>query len=474
MKTKIAAVLILLMVIGSLGVPAKSLSHLATDVALTSCHVKSIEAKARCAKISVPEDWSTPDGKHISLYVAVVPPSGGQPSKAPLYVLAGGPGQAASTLGPNVDMGLAKARRGREVILVDQRGTGMSSPFDCPFSLDPDIKGGEYARSCLNSTNNQPEFYNSDAFMLDLDAVRKALGHEQINLLGGSYGTRAALLYLRKFPQNVRSIVLDAVAAPETAFFEQFHASAARALNKLFADCAADTDCKEAYPTLREQFSQVVSDLNQAPVIRHRPQTLEVTPDIFLNALRNALYSPLTTAQIPLVIDAAANGNFDPWSAIAGGMNSTYVDMSIGTMLSVLCGEELHTTSPQAISHAGRGGAFEGVSMDFWFDACAVWPHQVADEGYRDPVESDIPVLLLSGAQDPVTPPVFGDVAASRLSNSVHVVAPYGGHTIGAYSCVPRLIADFLDNLDPAAIDPGCLDDVTREPFIVSHYGPKP
>ncbi len=477
MNKIIAYVVCLLIVISSIASndDSNNPSSLASgDVNLTSCHIKNVETKARCANVSVPEDWSNPGGKHISLFLAVIPPSGGQASKAPLYLLAGGPGQAASTLGTYVDVGLERARRGREVVLLDQRGTGKSTPFGCTFSLDYDIKGDEFAKECLASTTNQPEFYNSAAFMQDLNAVREALGHDQINLLGGSYGTRAALLYLRKYPQHVRSVILDAVAAPETAFFEQFHASAARALNKLFADCTADADCQSTFPGLQMQFEQVLQTLSDTPLVRDMPEKLEITPDVFLNAVRNALYSPLTTAQLPLVIDAAATGNYAPWSAVAGSMNFTYLDMSIGTMLSVLCGEELNTTSPENIQRVGRGGAFEEVSMDFWFDACAIWPHQTAANDYREPVVSNVPALLLSGVQDPVTPPAFGHTAASRLNNSSHVVAPFGGHTIGSYGCVPKLVARFLDTLDPEAVDASCLDDLTREPFVLSAAGPKP
>ncbi len=464
----------MLLLTSSINASNNSFDSSQNPVELTSCHVKHIEAKARCATISVPEDWSDPDGKLITLYVAVIPPSGGQPAKTPLYVLAGGPGQAASTLGPNIEHGLTRARRGREIVLLDQRGTGMSTPFGCTFNLGEDIKGDEFARTCLTTTSNRPQFYNSDAFMQDLDAVRQKLGHDQINLLGGSYGTRAALLYLRDYPQHVRSVVLDAVAAPETAFFEQFHASAGRAIEKLFADCAADSDCQETYPNLETQFEQVLQTLVDKPVEMFLPEKLEVTSDVFLNAIRNALYSPLTTSQIPLVIDAAASGNFAPWSAIAGAMNGTYSDMSIGTMLSVLCGEELDAISPESIRKAGQGSPFETVSMEFWFDACANWPHIDASKNYRDPVESNVPALLLSGDQDPVTPPGFGATAATRLSNSIHIVAPFGGHTIGGYGCVPELIATFLDDLDSKALDAGCLNELTREPFILSSAGPRP
>ncbi|MEM7081491.1 MAG: alpha/beta hydrolase [Pseudomonadota bacterium] len=449
---------------------------ISTEPEWRACHIKDIESRARCTTVAVPEDWQDPSGKHISLHVAVVPPSGGQAVKEPLYLLAGGPGQAATSLGRYVAVGLERARRGREVVLVDQRGTGGSTPFGCRFEtgMDVTIKGDQFARDCLAGTDNQSEHYHSDAFMQDLNAVRERLGHTRINLVGGSYGTRAALLYLRKYPSQVNALVLDAVAAPETAFFERFLVNASRAIDNLMVDCAADEDCARAFPDLADKLAQTLASLERESVILERPNELEVTPDVFLNAMRNALYTPLNTAQLPLVIDAAANGDFGPWRAIAGSMNGAFTEMSVGTLLSVLCGEEIASTSAEAIAALSGDGVFSNVSMAFWFDACRVWPHRVADTAYRDPVVSDVPALILSGELDPVTPPAFGEVAASRLPNSRHLVAPHGGHTIGSYGCIPTLVADFLDSLDVNAIDEECLMRFARDPYTLSAYGPHP
>ncbi len=441
---------------------------------LAPCHVPAIEGRAHCMDLPLPEDWSQPEGNSITIHVAIVPPSGGQATRAPLYLLAGGPGQAATQMGRFISRALQRARRAREVVLVDQRGTGRSTPFKCALTNDPHARGDDVAQRCLAHTSQRPQYFDSAAFIRDLEAVRTHLGHGQINLLGGSYGTRAGLLYLRAYPQNVRTLILDAVAPPATAFMERSMLSASEALHNMLQACAAQPDCATAFPQLASQLHGIRESLRQRPVLVQTGLTLTVTEDVFLNALRNALYSAEHTAMLPYIISEFAAKNYAPWTAISQAWESTYATMSIGTMLSVLCAEELARTSPQRISELSRNKLFANVDLKFWFDACRVWPSAPYPAGYGEPVVSDVPTLLLSGALDPVTPPQFADAAAATLSRSRHIVAPYNGHITSTYGCIPKLLAQFLDSADPQSLEPGCIDERGRMPFVVSAAGPTP
>ncbi len=441
---------------------------------LTPCHVPAVEGRAQCVDLQLPEDWSQPEGESITVHVAILPPSGGQATRAPLYLLAGGPGQAATQMGRFISRALERARRGREVVLVDQRGTGRSTPFECEISNDPHIGGDEVARKCLSNTSQRPQHFHSAAFIRDLEAVRKYLGHGQINLLGGSYGTRAGLLYLRAYPQHVRTLTLDAVAAPATAFMQRSLLSASEALNNVLQACAAQPHCATAFPQLATQLNDIRQSLRQQPVVVQADFTLSITEDVFLNALRNALYSAEHTAMLPYIISQFAAQNYAPWLAVGQAWESTYAQMSVGTMLSVLCAEEVPRTSAEQARELSRGKLFANVDLSFWFDACKVWPSARFPDGYGEPVVSDVPTLLLSGALDPVTPPHFADVAAATLSRSRHIVAPYNGHITSAYACIPKLLAQFLDSADPQALDPGCIEQLSRTPFVVDAAGPTP
>ncbi len=440
-------------------------------VAFSPCHIDGIEAQAKCAWLTLPLDWSQPDGDTFALHVAVVPPSGGQASGAPLYVLAGGPGQAASDLGSIVDGAMIDARRGREVILVDQRGTGRTLPFGCDFPTNPETSGADTARTCLAKTSNNPAHFGTDSFVDDLHAVRNLLGHDTINIWGGSYGTRAALLYLRKYEHTVRSVILDAVAPPSVAFMARGKESANLALQRMLSNCAGDAACTEAFPTLRGDLTDIVTTLSTTP---HRvtfgDTAVSVDENIFLDSLRNAFYVRGNTSWLPYVITQFAAGNIAPWRAMANASGQLYNNLSIGTMLSVMCGEEV----PRSVVDQGEPGMFAVTRLDFWQAACATWPAAHVPAGFADAVTSDVPTLLLSGALDPVTPPEFADIAAATLSRSRTIVAQHNSHITSGYSCVPRLLGEFLNHTDPTKLDDTCVNRIGPAPFLLTVAGPTP
>jgi len=446
-------------------------------IELTPCHVKGVESLAQCGALAVPENHADPDGKTINLNIAVLPPSGGQPTKAPLYFLAGGPGQAATELGFIYERLLRQARRGRETVLIDQRGTGGSNGFDCSFPNDPTASGADAARACVQSLTQDTEHYLTEDFVTDLEAVRAAFGHDKIALMGVSYGTRAGLRYADRYEDRVEAMVLDSLAPPQTQIFSDEAAFAGEALRNTIIACQDDAACAEAFPDLSETFQRVLAQLEAEPqrlaVLEADGVEIDVDRDLFLMGFRGALYSPPSARTIPFIVDAAGRGNFRPWLALTDfGNQEVSGTINIGLNLSVQCAEEVPLVDEGKIAKAYLG--FPNSYALFWKEACAVWPAGTPTTGFNDPVEVDVPTLLMSGRLDPITPPALGDIAAAGLSNSVHLIAENAGHSVFTFGCAARLVAEFLNDPDPAALDASCLNDNEGADFIVGRFGIKP
>jgi len=361
--------------------------------------------------------------------------------------------------------------------LIDQRGTGKSSPFTCRPDNNPLANGGDVARNCLSQTENNPAFYTSDSFIKDLEFVRARLGHEKISLMGVSYGTRAALLYAKAHHPRVRAMILDSVAPPHIPIFSQEANYASNILTRSIADCKNSEDCNTAFPNLDAEFESLLNDLSIAPVSVTIPDTdniaFDVDRNLFLMGFRGALYSPVSTRLIPYIISQARAGNFSPWLALSDfGAQEVNGGISLGLLLSVQCAEEyalLANTPPNLEDNLYPS------SLDLFFtDACAVWPNAVPPAGFNDPVTVDTPTLLLSGALDPITPPALAEAAAEYLSNSVHLIADHAGHSVISYGCANILVAEFLEHNDPAKMDGACLKKISTPPFTAAVYGPKP
>ena len=440
---------------------------------LTPCHVSGVAALASCGQVEVPVDWSVEGGASLSLAVAVLPPSGGAAEHAPLYLLAGGPGQAASDLGPLVTAAMRGMREGREVVLVDQRGTGRSAPFGCRGEdLPADIQGAALAEICLASAPGDPAHFTSADFVRDLDAVRADLGHEVVDLWGASYGTRAALRYAKAHPDRVRAMVLDGVAPPSVPIFAGEAGTFGDALQATFDACASDEACAGAFPDLAASFREARNALDAAPVTVRSSvggEDVEVDGTLFANGLRGALYAPQTAALLPLVLARAAEGELGPWKALAeaGGFGG----IDYGLFLSVMCTEEAPRTRGQI---APPDGAFASTFDLSLREACSAWPAAPYPDGFEADVAVPVPTLLLSGALDPITPPASAEAAMRALPNAVHLVAPFAGHGVTAHGCGATLIEDFLAAPGETELDGSCLSEIGRPPFAVSLAGPRP
>ncbi|HEU4692522.1 MAG TPA: alpha/beta hydrolase [Vicinamibacterales bacterium] len=410
------------------------------------------------------------------------------PSSDPLFFLAGGPGQSAARLASQIRLMFRPVQRTRDIVLVDQRGTGKSNPLNCRSSansLRELTQGSDVAlarlRRCLEGYNADVRLYTTDIAMDDLDDVRAYLGYDRINLYGGSYGTRAALVYLRQHGQHVRSVVLDGVA-PTDMRLPLFTARDAQlALDNALVDCDAEPACRRAFPEMGTRIRRLIASLDHSPrrvrIVHPRTGLAEdVTVDARLvsSVIFGALYSPLTASVVPALVDRAEQNDFQGLFALALATEDAGENMSIGMQLSVLCTEDASQVSASELHQETSTSVFGGHLIGSQLEACGMWPKGKVDADYYRPVVSDVPVLVLSGEVDPVTPPGWGDSVVKHLSRGLHIVVPSTGHGVVATPCGNRLVSDFIDEGSTEALDTGCVAAVRRPPFFVTPAGPDP
>lgn len=460
-----------------------------TGIALAPCQLThpsaAASAPARCGTLEVPEDWRRPSGRRLSLRVAVIASESGSPTPEALFFLAGGPGQAATEQYPIVASALAGARRGRDVVLVDQRGTGGSGPLNCPApergagAARPDDEVqrlGACARH-LTASGTDLAHYGTLDFVRDLEAVRAALGYPRVDLVAVSYGTRAALGWLRAHPERIRALVLDGVVAPGVAMGASAAADARRALELHLRRCRADAACRAHFPGLEARSADLLLRLARAPArlsipdpLLGTPRTVELGPAQARRVGELLAYAPETAALWPLLVERAAAGDLVPLAAQAlllGG--DVAAEVSLPLQYAVLCGEDVPFYPPE-----GDGDAEGELARAALRAGCAAFPGVPPRPEFRASVRSDVPALLLSGEADPVTPPAWAELAAADLPRARHLVLPGGGHGVLWRGCVPQLVARFLDGADAAGLDASCLERSKPSPFFLDAAGPAP
>ena len=408
-----------------------------------------------------------------------------EPAADPVFFLAGGPGQAAAQMAAEVREIFRPILRNRDVILVDQRGTGKSNPLECHAesnSLEELTETNEQSlarlKKCLAGYDADVRFYTTTLAMDDLDDVREHLGYDQINLYGGSYGTRAALVYVRQHGHHVRSMVLDGVAPTDMRIPLFAARDAQRSLDKLLTDCDADAACRSAQPGLAARVRALLQRLTVAPArveIMH-PRT-GIREAVTMHArtvagiLFGALYSPLTASLVPALIARAEQNDFQSLLALAYASESGSDGMSIGMQLSVLCSEDATRLTEEDVDRESTGTVFGLHLLRGQLEACAIWPRGDVDPAFFNPVISEVPALILSGDLDPVTPPGWGDAVAQHLANARHITVPATGHGVVGTPCGQDLIRRFLDRGTAEDLDVSCVSRVRRPPFFLTPSG---
>jgi pimeloyl-ACP methyl ester carboxylesterase len=452
---------------------------------LHPCTAEEGPTDAVCGTLEVFEDRASRTGRRIALRIVVLPALADDARGDPLFFLAGGPGQGAARMADAVQAAFRRVGRHRDIVLVDQRGTGHSNPLDCPS--DTDTLQAAFAdeevtlrklQECLRGLDADVRLYTTSIAMDDLDDVRRYLGYERVNLYGGSYGTRAALVYLRRHGSHVRSVVLDGAAPPDMRLPLYSARDAGRALHALLTACEADEACRRVYPGLSATVGTLLARLDAAPArvrLTHprtgMPEVVDVTSRGVAGIIFGALYSPLTASMLPLLLERAESGDFQSLVALAVAGDASE-QMSIGMQLSVLCSEDAPFITRADVARETAGSVFGVHLAESQLRACEAWPRGAVDPGFHAPVVSGVPALVLSGAIDPITPPSWGDQVVRHLARGRHLVAPATGHGVAGSGCGARLIADFIERADPEDLDTGCLETATRPPFFLTPAGP--
>lgn len=459
----------------------------APTLELGPCPGSSV-ADARCGVLTVLEDRGAPDGRTIDLAIFVAPATARAPAPDPVFLLAGGPGQGAASLAPHLTAKLEALRRDRDLVFVDVRGTGQSNALACDIE-DPEdldqllgaIFEPERLDGCVASyAGADLSQYTSAVMADDLDEVRAALGYEQINLFAISYGTLLAQLYMRRHGEHVRSAVLDGVVPTDRQVIPEMPVNAERALKRVLADCREDRDCAATFPGLERKLAAVLEELDGNRELERfaHPRTgeivrVELTRAGFASALVSMLYRGSSQAKIPLLIERAYAGDYAPLAAEALSKATHAKTFSLGMHLSVVCAEELADFDEARLIELRASLEFlDGHVISQLGAACARWPHAPLDPGHREPFRSTTPILLLSGAYDPVTPPSLGEHLASQLGDARHVVVEGVSHGVWAHGCATQLMADFFAKPDPAGVDPSCLDTLSKDPPFLGANGP--
>ncbi len=449
---------------------------------LSPCRLPGIEEKLLCGKLTVFENRQTRTGRTIDLNVVVLPALDPKNKEEPLFDLAGGPG-GASTDGAFFYAREGKEyRRHRDVVLVDQRGTGKSNGLKAephrkaPQDYLTEMYPVEYVKRLRQTLEPRADLtqYTTSIAMDDLDDVRSWLGYDRINLFGLSYGTRAALVYLRQHPDRVRTVTLMGVA-PTDLKMPLYHAqAAARAMDLLLKECEADAQCHEAFPQIRQDWESVLAQLGREPAHvqysppdKSAPVTVEIQRDIFAEKVRTMMYGEDKARRIPLMVHRAAAGDFGPFlqEAIAPSIPDFIAD---GMYLSVTCAEDVPFIDQAEAAKLNAGNPFGNYRVFQQTRACGLWPRGKVAPDFQQPVSSNVPVLIFSGNLDPVTPPERGAEVAKYLPNSRHVIIPHGGHGIDGLTppdCVDRLIMEFLHSGDVKSLDTSCVETMAPPPF---------
>ncbi|CAN5864899.1 alpha/beta fold hydrolase [soil metagenome] len=452
-----------------------------STLALAECALPDLDDRALCGKLQVYEDRDAGAGRRIPLRVAVLPATGPESRRDPIFVLVGGPGQGAVESAASYAELLAPLRVERDLVFVDQRGTGGSNPLQCDlYSGQPSGPLGDFfppdaVRACRAALEREAELRLSPSALAaeDLDDVRAALGYDRIHLEAASYGTRVALLYLRSHSARVRAAFLRSVSPPWMRQPLSFAEDAQAALDSLTAACRLDPTCQEAFPRFEEELESVLERVGSGGVTvdlggeRAPPRTVVWTRGAFAEKVRFLLYAPGLSMFLPVLIHHAAEGDFVPFTEIAWDLGEQVAHVgTTGMYLSVTCTEDVARITPEEAANGWPGTFLGDYRVRQQMAACALWPVGTLPPDFDAPIESDVPVLLVSSTIDPITPPRWAEEAARGLRNSRRLLVPNVGHS-PATDCVMAIAREFLATASHKGLDIACLGEARRPPFAL-------
>ncbi|MET0334254.1 MAG: alpha/beta hydrolase [Rhizobacter sp.] len=447
------------------------------------CRVAGLRHEVLCGHVTRALDPAKPDGVKIDVHYVVVPALARRKHPDPVVLLAGGPGQSAIGVAGSVLPMFLRLNNRYDIVFVDQRGTGRSAPLVCDdprrqrlAELADPARQLAVLGECRAQLQKLPygdlRFFTTPLASQDLEAVRQALRAPSLNLVGVSYGTRAALDYLRQFPKGVRRLVLDGVAPPDMVLPASFSTDGQAAFDAMLVACEAETACARRHPGLRSAWTSWLAQLPQTVTLRHpltgEPETLALTRDTVISAVRNALYSPTLAQALPAAIHEATAGRPQALLTLGTGLSLRKgTAPATGMHFSVVCAEDV----PRLAQSTDRPGAdFGDEGVRFYQRACADWPLGEVPAAFYTLPRTEVPVLLLSGGADPATPPRHGERVATALGPKArHVVVPQAGHGVLGQGCMPDLMQRFVDAAgddEALKIDVACIQAIPRPPFF--------
>jgi pimeloyl-ACP methyl ester carboxylesterase len=449
--------------------------------------------EARCGNYEVFENRAARTGRKIPLHVVVLPATGPDRLSDPFIYFAGGPGEASIPWGFWEIRRFPDLRKRRDVLLIDLRGTGMSGGLFCDELkgsgevqdfLD-DFLSTDKLRACRDRLGKERDlsWYTTDAAVDDVEEVRTALGYGPLNLMGVSFGTRAALTYLRRHPGSVRTVTLRGVVRPD----EHYPLGAARytqdALDGLIVECQGDPACRGAFPALRQDMDAVLRRAAAEPVQVEladpetgQPVKLRLARTGLAQTLRYMLYSAADAARLPLEVHLAAQGDWKPLALTARLQGSFMDEQAEGFFQSVTCAEDVAFIRDEEIAAAVAGTFLGDFRVRRQKDACAGWPTRDLGPDVQSPVVSDVPVLLVSGERDPATPAANGERVVRTLKRSRHVVIPDAAHGTDGMEgedCEAGLIAAFIEAGAAEGLDASCIARMRRPDFVLTFGDPE-
>jgi pimeloyl-ACP methyl ester carboxylesterase len=447
-------------------------------IQLERCRLPRSSEPVLCGSLTVFEDRVSRTGRRIGLNILVMPAFGAKAAADPVFVLAGGPGVgAASTQTGETAKALWVIRRERDIVFVDQRGTGKSHGLSCRFgdsaamqSHFNDLFPVDEVRACREKLQHSADLrlYTTPIAMDDLDDVRAALGYARINLYAVSYGSQAALQYLRQYPARVRTLAIAGVEIPAAKKPLLFARAAQEAMTRLIEDCAADTACHDAFPGLPAEFEAILAAFQAGPITfevlnpnTKAPEKITMSRGVFVERLRLMLYDLESASRVPLVIHHAAQGDWAPFVAVTrGGVTASVPAM----YLTITCSETVSQITEEDLVRESRDTFVGEYRTRRHMQACQEWPRSDVPASFYDPVTSDVPVLMLSGELDPAAPPQFAATAARSLPNSRQILMRNAAHAYW-YPCMQRLVAEFISKGSARELDVACVPQLARLPF---------
>lgn len=436
-----------------------------TALTLKPCTVQGVSA--RCGTLVVPENRAKPGGRTIGLHVVVLPAFLKPAAKDAVAYLAGGPGMPATQETGHLSRSWTELNLQHDILLVDQRGTGRSNAYSCPSPKTPLSSKAQlraFTRACLAAFDGDMTQYGTRMAMDDLDAVRAALGYRQLDVIGSSYGSTAAQVYLTLHPSSVRTLTLLVPTALDVPFFGRYAVNAQRALDQWAALCASQSACRKAFPNWERQFGELVKAWDAHPVRVRKGVTM--TGAQFAAVIHRMLVDLDGVPSIPLIVSRAARGDYAPLNSAGAG------DLNVSPLLmywSIWCSEPwtgLNAKGPW-------GTAFDSYTAAFiaqFRHGCTFMPKR-AEPGslWAFPSSKHVPVLVVSGGADPQDPITNMPDLKRSFPDSRAAILPHIGHSFGLGGCVDEILTNFVKrDTTRGLITSQCDSQIVVPPFTLA------